>query len=519
MLKFNRFATRSVVLLLAALVTAGCSGGGGSDSSGGTSPASTQVTWFVPEGSTLSTTQMATLFDTGQLYFNVPSAVSSTGEIRGEIVPSSTILQTDAGDPFAPNPANNPRTYATILGGDQVRPRNVVTSAGGYGSVTLDPVSRQLTGFIVSSGIVGVAARINAGLPGSSGSVVVPLEGGPVVWKVPANTALSDAQIIQLKAGAYYFDITSAAFPNGEIRGQLNQQVRFASLKGSSEVPPVASGGSGTAVIGFNPVTRKVNCFVKVSGLGSPVTSAVLRYGDAATNGPGLINLVDSGNGVWVVPVLNNPVLSSAVITAFNNDGLYFNIHTQANPGGELRGQIVKSSGRVGTATLSGAKEVPAVTTPATGSGVVAWNSATGQLSGSLTTDKVSGTAAAIHSGSATTNGPALINLTTSSPVTVIPASGVSFALDIQPIYNANCAVSNCHVPGGIAPQSLLPGVSYDNTLIRVVPGDAAASYFYQRITTNSFPSFPQMPLNKDPLTAAEQNLFKVWINSGALNN
>lgn len=169
------------------------------------------ATWFVPEGTTLGTTQVANFFDANQLYFNVQSAINSNGEIRGEITPSSVIYQTDAGKPFVSNPANNPVTFAALLGGDQVRPRNVVT--------------RQLSGF------------------------------------------------------------------------------------------------------------------VKESGVGSAATSAVIRFGDATTNGPGIVNLVNSGNGVWTVPKINNPALSSAVIAAFNNDTLYVNICTQTNPGGELRGQ------------------------------------------------------------------------------------------------------------------------------------------------------------------------------------
>jgi hypothetical protein len=526
MLKINRIIARFTVCLVSALVTAGCSGGGSSSSSSPTT-VSSPVSWYVPDGSTLSATQMATLFDSGQLYFNVPSTANSTGEIRGEITPSPAVFQTDAGNPFAPNPANHPLTFATILGGDQVKPRNVITTASGYGSVTLDPVTKQLTGVIVTSGVSGVAATINDGLPGSSGTIVLTLEGGPVVWTVPSNTVLSDAQITRLSAGAYYFNVQSNAFPNGELRGQLNQQVRFASLKGSNEVVPVATSASGIAVIALTPPlnpplslsTRQFYGFVKVGGLSSAVTSVTIHFGPAGTDGPGIVDLENRGNGVWAVPAINNPVLTPAVIAAFNNDTLYVNVFTQNTPAGELRGQLLKSSGRIGTAVLSGAKETPPVATQATGTGMLAWNSVTGLVNGSLVTDKMTATTANIHSGPAATNGPVLFAVTTASPVTVAPIPGVSFALDIQPIFNANCAVAGCHVPGGIAPMSLQAGVSYDIAILRVVPGDAAASYLYQRITTNSFPSFPQMPLNRDPLPITELNLFKNWINSGALNN
>jgi len=507
MLKLNSVVMRIVILLFATLAIAGFVWSG-----------VPTATWFVPDGATLTATQMASLFDTNQLYFNVQSETNSNGEIRGEISPSPVIYQTDAGNPFAANPANNPVTFAALLGGDQVRPRNVVTRASGYGSVTLDPLTKQLSGFIVTSGIAGNAAQIHDGLSGNNGAVVLTLEGGPVVWTVPANTVLTDEQIARLTAGAYYFNVQSDTFPNGEIRGQLNQQVRLAALKGQNEVPPVASVARGIGILALNPDTRQFSGFVKADGFGSVVTSVVIRFGDSVTNGPGIVDLVNSGNGIWSVPVLNNPVVSAAVVTAFNNDALYVNIHTQDNPGGELRGQIMKSSVRIGTASLDGTKEIPPVSTLATGSGMLAWNSVTEQVSGSVKTEGITGTAANIHSGSVSTNGPILITLTTTSPVTVTPTPGISFGLDIQPIFTASCARSTfCHVVGGNAPMSLQSGLSYANALTSLVPGDSASSYFYQRITINDPPSFPQMPLNRPPLSLASQDLFKNWIDSGAL--
>ena len=198
--RLSRVFESFTLLLLVAFVIAGCSGGG-SSSPAPQETSAPAATWFIPEGSILTTTQMADFFDSKQLYFNVRSAANSNGEIRGDISPLSSSFLTDAGDPFAPNPANNPVTYATILGGDQVRPRNVVTSASGYGSVTLNPLTKGITGFIVTSGIAGSAAHIHDGAPGASGAVVVALEGGPVVWTVPAGSVLSDAQITRLSTG------------------------------------------------------------------------------------------------------------------------------------------------------------------------------------------------------------------------------------------------------------------------------------------------------------------------------
>lgn len=521
--------TRLAMLIVVVLTLAGCGGDGAAPSGTTPPPADTStppsdtstppavsapVTWFVPDGAALTAAQITSLFDTKQLYFNVLSAANGSGEIRGEIAPSPVSYQTDAGDPFAPNPANNPVTFAALLGGEQVRPRNVVTSASGYGSVTINPVTGQLSGFIVSSGIVGSSARIHDGLPGSSGASVVSLEGGPLVWTVPSGTVLSGAQMARLSSGALYFSVQSSSFPDGEIRGQLNQQIRFASLLGSSEVPPVATSGSAVGLLAVTQSTAQFSGFVKVAGLTSTIRSVALHIGAAGTNGVGITFLQNRGNGLWSIPA--NTVLSSAQVASFNNGELYYNIHTDTNIGGEVRGQLTRATVRIGTATLDGAREVPAVTTTATGTGILAWNSVTGLASGSVSSDKVTGTAAQLQSGTATTLGPAVISLTTSTPVSVAPSAGISFALDILPIFNVRCSGVACHTAGGIAPMSLEPSVAYVNISTRVVPGNALASTLYQRLTGAIL---PQMPLVGGPLNTASLDLVRNWIDRGALNN
>ena len=488
------------------LFVAGCSGGGSAPAEVKT--VSAPVVWYVPDGASVTGAPLVSLFDSNQLYIEVQG---STNSIRGKIVPFSTTFKTDAGDPFAPNPANNPVTFATILRGDQVRPRNVLTAASGYGSVTLNPLTRQITGFIITSGISGNAANIHDGISGTSGATVVTMEGGPLVWTVPAGTVLTGAQMARLSSGAFYFDVLSETFPDGEIRGQLNQQVRFASLKGSNQVPPVTTSTTGVGFLALNTSNRAFSGFVKVAGLGSAITSASLNTGASGTNGSSIVSLTNNGNGIWSVPP--KTVLGTSNVANFNNDELYFNIRTEANPVGELRGQILKSDVRIGTANLNGSQ--------AACSGIISLNSVTELVSGSVTCDNVygNGTTVKIHSGSATTAGPPVVDLTESSPVSVAPAPGISFKLDIQPVFNASCAVSYCHVKGGLAPMSLEEGASYANMFVMVEPGKSAESYLIYRLTKNDPPLFSRMPLNRGPLNPTSLDLLKAWIDSGAPDN
>jgi hypothetical protein len=104
----------------------------------------------------------------------------------------------------------------------------------------------------------------------------------------------------------------------------------------------------------------------------------------------------------------------------------------------------------------------------------------------------------------------------------VIRGQLISFADNIQPIFTANCI--DCHVAYGSGPMSLVVGASFASLLSRggtifVIPGDFANSLLYQKISGASVDTGPQMPLGKKPLVANDQNLIKVWIDMGAVNN
>lgn len=517
------------LMLFVMLATSGCEGGSnnssqavtttttaGANGSSGTTTTLPSAPWFITEGSTLPTPQIASLFDSQQLFFSVKSSLGSSGDISGGIIPAGVSYQTDSGNPFATNLVNVPVTFAALLGGDQVRPRNVVTSASAYGSVTLDPSSKHISGFIVSSGVVGLSAEIRDGFPGTAGDTVIALEGGPVVWRVPDGTSLSDTQLSRLRSGAYYFSVGSSEFPGGELRGQLNQRLKVALLKGSDEAPPVLTTASGSGFLAVSPTSLQLSGFIRITGLNSPVRSVILHNGAAGINGTSVVILTDSGNGMWSIPP--NTTIPPAVAANFSSSELYFNVRTQNFPGGELRGQLLAPTIRIGTAhlLLDGAAPPPSPT--ASGEGILAWNSVTEQLSGSVTTHNFTGTAAAIQSGATPTTAHDLINLSASPPVAVPPAPGISYALDIQPIFTARCLGGACHSTAGFAPMSLEAGVSYPLVRLLLVPGRAATSYLFQRLTSNSA-SFPQMPLNRTPLDSTELGLIQNWINKGALNN
>jgi hypothetical protein len=64
-------------------------------------------------------------------------------------------------------------------------------------------------------------ARIHEAATGANGPAIVTLDGGTRSFSVPANTFLTASQITNAQNDGLYISVESQAFPNGQIRGQL----------------------------------------------------------------------------------------------------------------------------------------------------------------------------------------------------------------------------------------------------------------------------------------------------------
>jgi hypothetical protein len=112
-----------------------------------------------------------------------------------------------------------------------------------------------------------------------------------------------------------------------------------ATLDGKSEVPPTTSAGTGTADIDYDAATKKLSWKVTYSGLTGPATAAHF-HGPAGPADKAGVAVPISNPGTS--PVEGSAVLTDAQAADLTAGKYYVNIHTAANPGGEIRGQVTK---------------------------------------------------------------------------------------------------------------------------------------------------------------------------------
>ena len=111
-----------------------------------------------------------------------------------------------------------------------------------------------------------------------------------------------------------------------------------ANLAGTTEVPPVQTPGKGSATVNVDSATKQVSYRVEFSGLSGPAAAAHIHCGAAAGANAGVA--VPLGGANPTSPITGQATMTDAQMADLQAGKCYVNVHTAANKGGEIRGQL-----------------------------------------------------------------------------------------------------------------------------------------------------------------------------------
>jgi hypothetical protein len=362
---------------------------------------------------------------------------------------------------------NNPVIHVE-LSNDQVLPA-IDSDATAEGDVTVNLATGAVSGGVTIQGLTATLAHIHRGYAGVNGPVVVDFAAdpsNPARWNAVAGGMLSAEDVDNLLAGALYVNVHSAAFPAGEIRGQLqpeNIRVVFSPMSNEQVVPAAPDAASGTIAATVDSAASTATIHAITSALVEPTEAHVHNAAEGETASDALFALtrLQSDPNHWAA---EQQTVTSAQVDAFDSNLWYVDVHTTGVPAGAVRGQIIAEA----PAPPPPPPPPPAATTLA-------------ELQATIFGPRCAG----CH-------------------------NGVGAAL--PGVMNLSTATASFSVLVGVTSSEQPP-------LLRVAPGDSANSYLVHKLEGAPSISGSRMPLGGPFLDAALITQVRSWIDAGAANN
>lgn len=212
-------------------------------------------------------------------------------------------------------------------------------------TVTVNNLTNTISASHLHEAAAGVAGPVATGLGDES---VYKRSGGTSVTATFTNLTYTGTPLTLLKNGAY-INLHSAAWPGGEVRGQLIAQPKrlYAILGGQNEVPSNNSAAYGAALITYNPGTNKITTRLNLYNFTNTLTNSHYHEAAPLASGPVVHGLggasVYAKTGTSYGAVFADQTYLGDPIKLLTG-GAYLNVHSNVVAAGEIRGQVWASN-------------------------------------------------------------------------------------------------------------------------------------------------------------------------------
>lgn len=254
---------------------------------------------------------------------------------------------------------------ASVMSGRQEVPP-VVSTGTGTAAIDIATNRKQITVTVEVTGLTDMtAAHVHFGPPMADGPIIFNL--ATTTFTSPLTVTLTEADflpginvetfetaLIAIERGDTYVNVHTAAFPDGEIRGQVGPTSLAATLDGQQVVPAVFTPATGSFSLTLSADQTSMMVALNLANIDVP-TAVHIHVGPPGENGPILFALADNFSPMPVILTLTEadftPQPGAGVSTFVDavdmilSGNAYADIHTGAQAGGEIRGQIVKPAG------------------------------------------------------------------------------------------------------------------------------------------------------------------------------
>jgi hypothetical protein len=153
-----------------------------------------------------------------------------------------------------------------------------------------------------------------------------------------------------------FLEMAAVMFMVGAAASAEAQTIQMrAQLAGSNEVPPIVTGAHGMATVTVDMATQTVSWVIDVFNMPSGTNNAHFHVGGPGVAGPTVVNipfpanvsndfrLTGSATSANLLPRNEQGIRSwEDLLQSLLGGQLYINIHSVTNPGGEVRGQVMR---------------------------------------------------------------------------------------------------------------------------------------------------------------------------------